>query len=142
MWPEDVCGSFDRQLPELANESEVLGRGDSSLKVDSCRDFPLLSGEVLVAGTCTADGSALSKHNRNFLLDASVDIYCKAIHSVSFGCKPRVNLRVHCKKHRERRGQSVQHTLYLFRTTCKYRFQFFQETNPLQPQNCRILRNR
>ena len=138
---EDGCsnGSFGRQL--LSSEPEVLGcddfavsgdlfegcsfRGDSSLRLDSCRDFPLLGGEVLVAGS--PDGCALlNKYDSNLLFDASVESPCKAIHSVcfpSFGCKPRVNLRVQSAKQREPSRKSLQHTLYPFRsrTNCKYR---------------------
>ena len=95
---KDVCDSFGRQLPELASKSEVLGcdnfavsknffecgpffNGDPLLRLHSSRDFPLLSRVVvLVAGSCAAaDGSALlSKHNCNFLDDASVERYYKA----------------------------------------------------------------
>ena len=109
---EDSCDSFGWQLLVLATgctESEVLScddfavsrnsfqcgpfiRGDSSLRLDSCRDFPLLCREIsemLVAGTRTADVcggtrtsdvcALLNKYASNLLFDASVERSCKTI---------------------------------------------------------------
>ena len=100
---EDSCDSFGWQLLVLATgctESEVLScddfavsrnsfqcgpfiRGDSSLRLDSCRDFPLLCREIsemLVAGTRTSDVCALlNKYASNLLFDASVERSCKTI---------------------------------------------------------------
>ena len=107
---EDSRDTFGRQFPVLAStESEVLGcddfavsrnffqcgpfiRGDSSLRLDSCRDIPLLCREIsemLVAGIRTADVcggtrsadvcALLGKYAANLLFDASVESSCKTI---------------------------------------------------------------
>ena len=74
--------SFGRQLLEsdMLGSDDFAVSGDSSLRLDACRDFPLLIRDVLVVGTSTSEGCAsLGKYDRASLSDAPVDINCKVI---------------------------------------------------------------